>query len=127
MKQVRFGVFETNSSSTHSLTICSAEDFEKWKDGELFMNSSYWSLSENKEKKFVTKEEAIEILTNSKYPPEKPLTELDEDELMEYFSENEIYGYTQYLERDYLETFEEKFTTKNGDKIVAFGKFGYDG
>lgn len=36
--QIRRGVFETNSSSTHSLTICSKEDFEKFKNGELVLN-----------------------------------------------------------------------------------------
>lgn len=35
MKQVRNGVFETNSSSTHSITICTKEEFEKFKAGEL--------------------------------------------------------------------------------------------
>ncbi len=38
MKKVRSGIFETNSSSTHSLTIVSKEDFEKWKRGELVFN-----------------------------------------------------------------------------------------
>ncbi|WP_313584682.1 hypothetical protein [Lacrimispora sp.] len=28
-RQIRRGVFETNSSSTHSLTMCSEEEFEK--------------------------------------------------------------------------------------------------
>ena len=27
--------FETNSSSTHSLTICTEEQFEEWKHGEV--------------------------------------------------------------------------------------------
>lgn len=35
MKQIRRGVFETNSSSTHSITICTEEEFEKSKSGEL--------------------------------------------------------------------------------------------
>ena len=35
MKQIRKGVFETNSSSTHSITICTREDFNKFKSGEL--------------------------------------------------------------------------------------------
>lgn len=34
--QVRRGVFETNSSSVHSLCICSADDYDKWKNGKLF-------------------------------------------------------------------------------------------
>ena len=28
-RQIRRGVYETNSSSTHSLTMCSEEDFEQ--------------------------------------------------------------------------------------------------
>ncbi len=34
-RQVRRGVFETNSSSTHSLIMCSEEEFEAWKRGEV--------------------------------------------------------------------------------------------
>lgn len=37
MKRViRRGVFETNSSSTHSITMVSSEDYNKWQNGELF-------------------------------------------------------------------------------------------
>lgn len=34
-RQIRQGVFETNSSSEHSLAIVSNDDFERWKKGEL--------------------------------------------------------------------------------------------
>jgi len=37
-RQIRRGVFETNSSSTHSLTMCSEEEFEQWKNGELLFD-----------------------------------------------------------------------------------------
>lgn len=33
--QIRQGVFETNSSSVHSLTICSKSEYELWKKGAL--------------------------------------------------------------------------------------------
>lgn len=33
---IREGVFETNSSSTHSLIMMEESKFKKWKDGELF-------------------------------------------------------------------------------------------
>lgn len=36
MEQIRRNVFETNSSSTHSITMCPKEEFEKWKNGEMF-------------------------------------------------------------------------------------------
>ena len=52
-RQIRIGVFETNSSSTHSLTMCSRDDYEKWEKGEILLNEN-WHI----EKQFVTKEEA---------------------------------------------------------------------
>lgn len=39
MKQIRKGVFETNSSSTHSITICTQEEFDKFMNGELVYDS----------------------------------------------------------------------------------------
>ena len=36
---IRQGVFETNSSSVHSLTICSQEDYDRWEKGELIWDS----------------------------------------------------------------------------------------
>lgn len=40
-RQIRYGVFETNSSSVHSLTMCSEEEFEAWKRGEVLLKR--WS------------------------------------------------------------------------------------
>ena len=34
-RQIRRGVYETNSSSVHSLTMCTSSDYDKWKNGEL--------------------------------------------------------------------------------------------
>ena len=39
-KNIRFNVFETNSSSVHSLCICTEEEFDAWKKGELYYD--YW-------------------------------------------------------------------------------------
>ena len=38
---IRKNVFETNSSSVHSLCICTEEEFDAWKKGELYYN--YWN------------------------------------------------------------------------------------
>lgn len=128
MKQVRRGVFETNSSSIHSITMCMKEDYDKWVNGEIYLNEGrgWCSYSSYKDKQFVTKKEAIDIITNNKYPPEADLTTIDDDELEEYFRDNEIYTCDSY-ENEYLENFEAEFTTPNGDTIVSFGKYGYDG
>lgn len=34
-RQVRKGVFETNSSSIHSITMCTKTDYVKWMNGEM--------------------------------------------------------------------------------------------
>lgn len=53
-------MFETNSSSTHTLTICSKDDFDKWKRGEVFWLDNDWhELDTNKS--FVTQEELEEL------------------------------------------------------------------
>lgn len=127
MRQVRRMTFETNSSSTHSITMCLKNDYDKWEAGEVYLNDDggWSSNSPYKEKQFVTKEEAIDILTNNKYPPEKDLTKLDDEELDDIFKDNEIYTYDNYW-RDYLEDYEVYFTTPNGDTVVAFGQYGHD-
>ena len=51
MISVRKNVFETNSSSTHSITMCSENEYDKWKSGELFYKRCY--------EKFYTKEQII--------------------------------------------------------------------
>ena len=49
METIRIGTFETNSSSTHSITMCMEDEFEKWKKGDL-----YYLISEER---FLNKEE----------------------------------------------------------------------
>ena len=38
MIQIRRSIFETNSSSTHSLSIVAKEDYLKWKKGEVLLD-----------------------------------------------------------------------------------------
>lgn len=49
METIRYGTFETNSSSTHSITMCMEDEFEKWKKSDL-----YYLISEER---FLNKEE----------------------------------------------------------------------
>lgn len=101
---IRRGVFETNSSSTHSLTMCTEEEYQKWKDGELYI--SYWDGN------FITKEEYEEKGYSC--------TCEDEDDC---YCDIEYYSYSKFWDRirDEYETFHEE---KNG--VVAFGYYGYD-
>lgn len=49
-KTIRKGIFETNSSTTHTLVIGSKEEFDKWKNGELVWD---WETEE-----FIPKKDA---------------------------------------------------------------------
>lgn len=119
MFKIRKGLFETNSSSTHSLTMCPEEDYNKWRNDELFFNS--W------EEKFFTKKEMIDSIIKSGYYTEESISNFPEDKFNEVIKDYGFYTYDKYWEDDYLEWFLDTYTTKSGETIVAFGKYGYDG
>lgn len=134
---IRYGVFETNSSLVHSLTICSEEDFNKWKSGEYLFDTYKkefvlsFTLSDKDKQK--AKEEYIR--NQSDYM--KDWEELPETAREKYFNEyvekNDLFDYydnktyDDYFDNNDLETFEQRYTTNSGEVIVAFGRFGYDG
>lgn len=133
-RQVRFGVFETNSSSTHSLVICDKETFDKWKNGELLFDR--WE-EEFKEKYQLTnkdKERAKGYYNDNKNKFWKDWEDLGDEEKDEWYTkfayENNLIDEDLVSYDDYgkdLEYFQEDYTTKSGDKIVVFGEYGYDG
>ena len=47
MKQTRTGLFETNSSSTHALTMCNDEEYKAWLDGKLLYGVAEEKLVKN--------------------------------------------------------------------------------
>ena len=104
MKTIRIGTFETNSSSTHTLVMLSKAEYDKFVKGELFYDEWY--------SKLVTKAEIEEIAKEKDYSIE------------EYIQDN-VKTYEEF--GDGKETFEQEYTTPNGETVVAFGYFGYDG
>lgn len=133
-RQIRRGVYETNSSSSHSITMCSEEEFEKWKDGKLLFDS--WkeefvdvvNLSNNQ------KEDARKEYESKKNEFSKDWKDLSESAKEKYYEKyikehdlivEECETYNDYMNDYELESFIDKYTTKNGEKVVAFGKYGY--
>lgn len=123
MKLIRRGTFETNSSSTHSITMCTESDFDKWKNGEMYWNR--WS------EELVSKEEVEKEMSKLKEEfisdhPDYDENDADwEEQLEDYLnSDKEYYTYEEFNSYYYLEyeTFEDHF---NG--VAAFGYYGYDG
>jgi hypothetical protein len=99
MRQVRFGVFETNSSSTHSICICTAEDFKQFKRGNLAYDGYQHML----------------------VPADDVIEEIDSLWGHRYKS----YERYNVILDEYLDRFQEEFTTPSGDEMVAFGYYGY--
>lgn len=137
MLQARKNVFETNSSSTHSITLCSQDEYDDWCNGKLLLNEGWWSndnASEFKNKKFVTREQAEDIIRNDADYNGEDLSKLTDEQLGNWYDDDgyihEGYGiYTCYgyvLANATLEFFKEKYITQSGDGIVAFGYYGYD-
>lgn len=98
LKTIRKGTFETNSSSTHSMTICTKSEYKKWENGELLFDRYDEKLVNPKD---IKEQDDYRYLTYEKYSN-------DED-------------------RYYLEGYKENYTTPSGDEIVIFGEYGYDG
>lgn len=134
-RQVRQGVFETNSSSTHSLTICTEDEYNKWKNGELLFD--YWDDEFiNPNNSFLTddeRESVKENYNNKKGKYWKDWEDLSDEEKEELYAEklerkhSDAMTYDEWINRDYLETYVHSYTTPNGEKIIAFGRYGYDG
>lgn len=139
MIQIRSGVFETNSSSTHSLTMCTQEEFDKWVKGELVFDSWNDCFAEPISLSEEDKENAKEKYNYKKGSYWKEWEQLSEDEIEswyakyanEYLRSKKAYdGLKTYAEwhNDYdLNKFTYHYTSPSGDEIVAFGKYGYDG
>ena len=96
-KQIRYGTWETNSSSTHTFSICPKEEFEEWLDGKRLYDR--WGGGD--------------LIKKGDVPEDA--------------DEEDYETYEHWEDDEYLETFVQSYTTKSGDKIVAFGKYGYDG
>lgn len=102
---VRKGVFETNSSSCHSVTMCTKSEYDKWKAGDYYFYGSF-----NYGGSLISKKEVeTQKLLGKEY---------DEEELLTY---------DDWQNYDEMETFYETYKTPGGEEVVAFGAYGYDG
>lgn len=107
-KQIRIGVFETNSSSTHSLVICSKEQFDKWKNGELVYIRDFYPISKDERPKsnFVSVED-IELFKDKG---------VDDYEICSFDEWGEDYEQNTY-----------EYTSESGDELIVRAYYGYNG
>jgi hypothetical protein len=98
-KQTRCNGFKTDSILTHSITICTKEEYQQWIKGKLIYDRENESLVDIN-KVNITDEYELHCMYET----------IDE-----------------YMTTEYLETYSTIYTTKSGDEIVIFGKYGtYD-
>ena len=145
MKQIRKNVFETNSSSTHTLAICTEDEYKDWKDGKLLFNKWRETFVKNSIK--ITKqdrEEAERCYTQYKGKYYKDWSELTDAEREEYtynhiaqqrrqekslsFEEDGL-TYQEFMQNcnnDGLETETAHYTSPSGDNLVITCAYGYN-
>ena len=139
MRQVRRMTFETNSSSTHSLTICPQETYDKWLSGKALFSDWKENFIEVGDLTPRDYEEAGIKYESYKRKYYKSWNELSAEEKKEYTTEyvltdkknkdsDEYLTYDEWFDRHNhgTETFESHYKTPSGDNIVVFGYYGYE-
>lgn len=127
MRQVRRNIFETNSSSVHSLTICKREDYEGWKTDGTYMYKDSDGVH------FVSRDEAIEQY-NFFCPVMRNYLGLDpidtdymtDEEIDEKLARMRMFSYESW-EKKYDEDFETYAERVNIDSSGDYFIFGYYG
>ena len=134
MKRViRDGVFETNSSTQHSIVILSEDNYNRWKedDGLYVLKDYYYTWKGKKASpeigKLYTRDEirAIYEENGDDYWQE------DDDAFMDWLYEDDWLKYEGFITYEdwrelELEQDENEFTSPSGDKMVALCAYGYD-
>ncbi len=133
MLVVRRNTFETNSSSTHSLVMCSKDEYDLLEKNEAFLMDDTVILKENLFKDFLEQKQWKRDKW-LKYCQENNKNPESVDDLAEAIINNDVFDtyeictleqYWDYYSEQY-ETFDESYTTKSGDKVIAFGYYGMD-
>ena len=134
MIKIRYGVFETNSSSVHSLIMCNDDEYKKFMNNELLYDNWY--------DEFISREEALDRLyenvkNDSEFIENFNLScgfsreTLNEIPINDLGSSLIDYG---ILVSDYIfnsndfeyETYNDTYTTSNSEVVHAFGYYGLD-
>lgn len=137
MISVRRNVFETNSSSTHSLVICSDKTYNDWMDGKVVYDSYDEEFVEAKQPPEIDFPKAEAMYTENKSDYMKDWKDLTPQMQLAYVREkvtenSDPYQYKTYGDyRDLMDkmatSFERTWETEHGDVVHILGYMGYDG
>ena len=122
-------IFETNSSTTHSVVVMPKEKYDKWTSGLYYFNGSYYgNKSEGEhpiEGEIYTEEQVLEFLSELGYE----YNDEDYDSVSKYVEDCDVgfISWEEWFEDEYLETDKTWYTTPGGEEIVICCKYGFDG
>ena len=126
MLKIRSNVFETNSSSVHSMVMCDDEEYRNLSEGKALITE---------EKEIISIEEAYDLLVeesqewyNKELLEEMKAVDLNDPDIIAALCDKYRIAFTleEYLNKEYYDFFDDSYTTKNGEIVHAFGYFGHD-
>lgn len=121
MKQIRRALFETNSSSVHTLVIVPSEDYNKWKNNEIVYVEC--------QNRFIDYEDLRAFYYDEKLCDHNDCKDCMRNEKIcartDYWTD-QIMTYEGYFSDEFMEDYEEEYKTKSGDEITIFGYYGHD-
>lgn len=122
-------IFETNSSTTHSVVVMPKAKYDKWIFGLYYFNGSYYGNKSEGEKpvkgEIYTEEQVLEFLSELGYE----YNDEDYDSVSQYVEDCDVgfISWEEWFEDEYLETDKTWYTTPGGEEIVICCKYGRDG
>jgi hypothetical protein len=150
MKTIRFGVFETNSSSEHSVSLYNADDIKDFKEGREYYDSyngfcsiETWKKSLKESKYNITDEQLTQMFgwLMSFIEKNKDIKGYRFDDYEENFDKSFTEDMTAFIKEimweagclwiwdtwgyGYEESSIDKITTPHGDVVYALSYSGY--
>jgi len=122
MIKIRQNVFETNSSSTHTITMCSDDTYTKWMNNQI-----YWDNDND----VLIEEEAMFTEIAESYGEDavnelKAMRVEGEEVFLDGIAEYSYYTRQSFRSSHTYEHFHDKFVTEGGETVHSFGWYGED-
>lgn len=118
MISVRRHTFETNSSSTHNISIASKSDWEKFKDGVLYFSKEHCEII------------SLEEVMNSEYFEDyydfEDDKEVTAEDVKSWIEENAYEDYFPFQSYEYMDMPYEEVFDSNGNPIVVYSYYFYN-
>mgnify|MGYP007007439864 FL=1 len=154
---MRPGVFETNSSSTHTFSICTQDEYKAFEHEDVYFvdacYKAFFKCLPQRQSRMYTYDELQKALNEyaqnyeEKYKDQSWYSPIDTHMLEDAYTDNGISNPDEVNEERYnartdigimsvndfdrvnerLERYEKDFITPSGDKMTIFGAYGYDG